>query len=431
MTELRFSGQVVFPDGVRRATVVTEAGVIRDVIHEEPHSSDKCLIFPGFIDIHVHARDYARPPSGNAEARRKWEAATRKETFQSVGNAAVNGGVTLFAAMPNDPEPPSTPDSYRAKSQASSSCPCPIVLFASITSTSEPWEDLPYKVYLDAKRSLTSFASWKELSETLQRYQGCRVFFHAEDPEILGRKSSSGPRWRTRPPEAEVCAVDKILELTTKLALRTHICHVSTQGAVELIREHNTRSSVPVTCEVTPHHLFFSVVEGEISCAVGGFVDASDLLECNPPLRSETDRRFLVEALRDGVVDVLASDHAPHTLEDKRNGAPGMPHLDTLGAFAGWLMRECSFSAARIATILAHTPGSLLSHDLDRPQGVIEPGNWASFTWLDLKHSTLVQGAEIRERGPLQTRCGWSPFSGIALPAVVRRTIVRGQEYLF
>jgi len=71
---------------------------------------------------------------------------------------------------------------------------------------------------------------------------------------------------------------------------------------------------------------------------------AAFLFDCNPPLRAEDDRRFLVEALRDGRIDMLASDHAPHTLADKQNGAAGMPHLDTLGAFAGWLIKRFGFT---------------------------------------------------------------------------------------
>ena len=256
-------------------------------------------------------------------------------------------------------------------------------------------------------------------------------FFHAEDPETLRKFRGVGPRWKNRPPEAEISAVEKILELTARLGLHSHICHVSTEKAVSLICDYNRVSGDRVTCEVTPHHLFFSVREGNVFAAGAKEIPASALLDCNPPLRPESDRRFLVDALKDGDVDLLASDHAPHTLDDKRNGSPGMPHLDTLGPFAGWLMSECGFRAERIAEILSAAPARLFRQDLDLAHGVIDSGYAASFTFLDTTGSTLVEGDQIKWRGPLGTLCRWSPFQAIPLPARVAGTVVLGKQYLF
>lgn len=427
----RLSGRAVLPDGTRNASIQVENEIVTSVepLAQEPDGS--LIIFPGFIDIHVHAREYPRPPGKDVEAARKWQTALDKETFATAGRAAINGGVTLYAAMPNDTMPPDDSQSYDAKMKVSGSSPCPTVLFACVTQDSEPWCDLPYKVYLDSHPSPYAFTSWQDLETTLARYAGCRVFFHAEDPEVLRASGGSGPRWKVRPARAEIRAVERLLDLTARIGLKTHVCHVSTERAVRLIQEFNHHSSVPVTCEVTPHHLFFSVTEGEVTSASGEKPIMPDLLECNPPLRSEQDRRFLVEALREGGVPILASDHAPHTCEDKARGAPGMPHLDTLGAFAGWLLNCCDFSPARIAQVLSEAPGKILASDLDNPQGIIEPGARASFTVLDPRGSTLVDGASIKGRGPLQTLCGWSPFSGIELPGSVTATIIRGKKYLF
>ena len=123
--------------------------------------------------------------------------------------------------------------------------------------------NLPYKVYLDIAPSPVSFTTWADLETALARYRGCRVFFHAEDPETLRKFTGDGPRWKNRPPEAEISAVEKILELTAKLGLHSHICHVSTEKAVSLICDYNRVSEDRVTCEVTPHHLFFSIRDGE------------------------------------------------------------------------------------------------------------------------------------------------------------------------
>jgi dihydroorotase len=433
MEPASIKGRAVFRDGVRGAEVLVdpEAGSIVSVKELGGDQDLGNLIFPGFIDIHVHAREYPRPDASDPQAIAKWEAACRKETFRTAGDAAINGGVTLFAAMPNDPEPPDNTDAYSEKQQVAESSPCPVVMFAAITGHSEPWRDLPYKVYLDAAPSAVSFTTWAGLEDALARYRGCRVFFHAEDPDTLTKFRGDGPRWRTRPPEAEIEAVKKILELTAKLGLHSHICHVSTEKAVSLICDYNRVSQDRVTCEVTPHHLFFSIHEENVFAAVAEQIPASALLDCNPPLRPESDRRFLLDALKEGMIDLLASDHAPHTIDDKRGGSPGMPHLDTLGPFSGWLMNECGFSPVRIAEILSTAPARLFSQDLDLPHGAIEPGYSASLTLLDIRGSTLVEGDQIKWRGPLRTRCRWSPFEGIPLPARVAGTVVCGKQYLF
>ena len=429
----RISGQAVFSDGVRPAEITfdEESGMITAVEHAAADLPEDILVFPGFIDIHVHAREYALPQDADSTARGKWEAACRKETFSTAGQAAINGGVTLFAAMPNDPIPPSDEDTYKKKQSIASGSPCPVIVYAAITPESAPWADLPYKVYLDRVPSSMNFTDWRELQAALNRYAGCRVFFHAEDPEILNRSAGEGPRWRTRPPDAEIRAVEKILEMTAKLGIRTHICHVSTEKAVRLIQEYNASSANRVTCEVTPHHLFFSVEEDRVICPERDAIPFASLLESNPPLRSEADRRFLVEALRDGLVQVLASDHAPHTIEDKQNGAPGMPHLDTLGAFAGWLMNRCGFLPVRVAEVMSAAPARIFAKDLALGHVSIEPGAAAALTVLDLRGSTAVGDGAIEGRGPLKTRCGWSPFEGLELSAAVKTTVVGGKVYEF
>lgn len=425
------SGLAVLPDGIRHVRIeVTKAliGNVEEITGSEVRTP---LIFPGFMDIHVHAREYPEPSREGPVERAHWEAACRKETFLSAGKAAINGGVTLFAAMPNDPAPPDRLASYAKKTKVSSSSPCPVVLFAAVTESSEPWADLPYKVYLDAKPSTCSFNKWTDLRTVLARYSGRRMFFHAEDPVTMERVGPYGPRWKIRPPEAEMAAVDRILEFTVKYGLLSHLCHVSTESAVNLIADFNKHSSQPVTCEVTPHHLFFSISDDGVLGNGKPMGQSASLFDCNPPLRSETDRRFMLHALKHGLVDVLASDHAPHLLEEKNNGAPGMPHLDTLGPFAGWLINECDYSCSRIAEILSAGPARIMCKFMDRPRGSIQNGFAASFTILDLSRFTLVDGDQIAGRGPLQTLCSWSPFSGVSLPTYVVGTVVDGKEYTF
>lgn len=433
MEPLYITGRTVFPDGIRHSRIGMDpiAGTIVSVEDTEEQQSENVLIFPGFIDAHVHAREYPRPLDSDSPALAKWEAACRKEVFTTAGQAAINGGVTLIAAMPNDPVPPDNSERYSQKVRLAASSPCPVVTFACVTRESSPWADIPYKVYLDSAPSAVSFDNWDDLADTLGRYKGSRVFFHAEDPLVLRKFPSGSPRWKNRPPEAEVNAARRILEMTAKFALKTHICHISTEQAVMLVQEYNRKSSAKVTCEATPHHLFFSIRNGQAMAADGNEVRNSNLLESNPPLRPEHDRLFLLDALKNGLVDILASDHAPHTIQDKMNGAPGMPHLDTLGPFVGWLMADCGFMPQRIAEITALMPGRLFAPDLAVPQGSIAQGWTASFTLLDLDRRSVADERGIEDRGPFRTRCAWSPFSGFSFPAYVSATIVAGRPHQF
>ncbi|MFA6386047.1 MAG: hypothetical protein WCW29_04875, partial [Candidatus Paceibacterota bacterium] len=137
-----------------------------------------------------------------------------------------------------------------------------------------------------------------------------------------------------------------------------------------------------------------------------------------------------VEALRTGTIHVLASDHAPHLLEEKIQGAAGMPHLDTLGPFAGWLIKNCKFSPARIAQVVSEAPTQIMAPNLPIRQGIIKEGCSGSFTVLDMSKETNI-GTTNGKPGnrKLFTRCGWSPFEKISLPAYVRLTVINGASF--
>ena len=186
-----------------------------------------------------------------------------------------------------------------------------------------------------------------------------------------------------------------------------------------LIREARRRG-LKVTCEVTPHHLFFD--ETGISDENRGHMQMS------PPLRGPSDRRAMLEALRDGTLDYLATDHAPHTLEEKVDPAKrpsGQPHLDTYGPFVTWLLVEEHFTPERIAAVCCANPGEFVNSyvaALGLRFGRIEPDYTASLTVLNLKHPTTVR------RVDLKTKCGWSPFEGFTFPGSVEAVYLRGRR---
>lgn len=431
MDDFTIVANTVLDDGMTMARVKVTGGVIDSIDKVQTEISDGLVLFPGFIDVHVHAREYALPSNADKVQQLAWERMTAKETFQTAGKAAINGGVVLFAAMPNDPVPPDNEKSYGSKLKVSHSSACPVIVFSCITRDSAPWADIPYKLYLDHHHGDTSFSYWEDVEASLSRYSHKRVFFHAEDPVILQQNSHLPERFKSRPPEAEVSAVRQILELTSKYSIKSHICHISTIQAVELIKDYNKTSSGKVTCEVTPHHLFFSASDHEILGDGVALHDTRFLFECNPPLRSEHDRKGLLDALKCGDIDMVASDHAPHTLEDKAKGAPGIPHLDTYGAFASWLVNRQAFSSEKIAEIFSRAPAMLMSDFIEDSYGSLKPGKPANMTLLDLSGKTIVDKSMIRDRGPLQTKCAWSAFDGIELPGSVCKVVSNGRVTCF
>ena len=129
----------------------------------------------------------------------------------------------------------------------------------------------------------------------------------------------------------------------------------------------------------------------------------------------------MIEALRDGTLDYLATDHAPHTLNEKARGVSGQPHLDTFGLFVTWLIHEQGFSPEQVARFCCVNPGEFVNPFASpRKFGRIEPGYTASLTVLNLSQPTEVR------REDLKTKCGWSPFEGITFPGSVEAVFVNG-----
>jgi dihydroorotase len=167
-----------------------------------------------------------------------------------------------------------------------------------------------------------------------------------------------------------------------------------------------------VTAEVTPHHVYYDTAMLT--------AENRPWMQMNPPLRAPADRLAMLAALREGPADYLATDHAPHTIEEKRRGVSGQPHLDTFGPFVTWLLVEQGFTPERVAAICSANPGTFVNAFRTEKFGRLLPGYVGSLTVLDLKKPTLVR------REDLKTKCGWSPFEGVTFPGSVAGVFVRG-----
>ena len=409
---LRIEGRIVTHERTFDGAVEIDrsTGLITHVGERQGRSdldTEGCLIFPGFGDIHIHARE---DESGTQ---------LYKEDFATASAAAIHGGVTHVADMPNNPMAPTDDAKYDVKERLTTSASVHVTLYAGIGPETQPLvRHVPYKAFMGPSVGDLFFTSQAQLEEAIAKYRGCNVSFHCEDPEILAASQEAATHEAKRPAIAEVTATQFALRLIETYELQGKLCHYSTRDGLEKVIAAKKRG-VRVTCEVTPHHLYFdeSMLTPENRL----------WLQMNPPLRSREDRLAMLEALRRGDIDYVATDHAPHTLGEKLEGHSGVPHLDTYGAFATWLIAEQGFTPQDIARVCAYNPGlfvrEFLPAELGRGFGDVAEGYAGSLTILDMRTPVQV------ERSAQKTKCGWSPFEGVTFPGSVRATVVRGKVY--
>jgi len=288
------------------------------------------VVLPGIIDLHVHLRDQ------NLSA---------KETFSSGSRAAAMGGVTSIADMPSNDPPTGSPRALEQRMKMAQGKIYVNAAFYSLLCTSESKNAattrsgaIGFKLFMS--NSLNGFDP--EDDELLTRvFNGLRrvdsfVAVHAESMRILretaqgmteGELSDPTKYPEMRPPRAEEEAINRIVGIARRVGTSTHLCHLSTRMGIPLVRKAKA-TGVPITCEVTPHHLLLAHSEMRWLGSMG---------MVNPPLRTREDIDILWQGVLDGTVDALASDHAPHEKSEKEAESasdvpPGFPGLETLAS---------------------------------------------------------------------------------------------------
>ncbi|MDE2041208.1 MAG: amidohydrolase family protein [Patescibacteria group bacterium] len=411
---LSIAGTIVNHDSSFTGTVIIDrdSGLISEIGGYSGTADivppNRCFILPGLIDVHVHGRQDATDEE------------SYKEDFISLGNAGVNGGVVFVCSMGNTPKPPVDDATYDELAALAAASPIPVLLYAMIGPDTNPlFRSVPYKLCharTTGKNDKIFFPTRLSIYKAAFRYRGHHVSNHCENLEILKECGHEEAHEARRPAHAETTSIDDALELIEYVFGFGKICHCSVPTGIEKIRAAKRRG-VRVTCEVTPHHLYFdtSMITPE----------NRHWLQMNPPLRSPEDRLAMIEHLRLGDIDMLASDHAPHTAEDKRKGASGQPHLDTFGPFTTWLIEKRYFAMSQIVRMASYNPAQFVNAFLPKEHiglgyGRIGVGHVGSLTVIDMTTPVTVT------KDMLKTKCGWSPFEGITFPGSVRHTIVRG-----
>jgi len=370
-------------------------------------------ILPGVIDTQVHFRE---------------PGLEHKEDLETGSRAAVLGGVTAVFEMPNT-KPLTTSAATLADkvARAKNRMFCDFAFY--VGATRENVDDIPKLERLEASAGIKVFmgSSTGDLlvddEATLARIiSGIsrRAAFHAEDEARLKERMglrrpgdpSSHSEWRD--PEAALIATTRLIGLAERYKKRVHILHVSTAEEMAFLAAHKGCASV----EVTPHHL--TLVAPDCYRELGTYA------QMNPPVRDDRHRQALWAALASGVVDVLGSDHAPHTREEKDRAYPnshsGMTGVQTLLPIMLDHVNAGRLTLSRFVDLTSAGPQRLFGI---RGKGRIAVGYDADLTIVDMKREETITNAWIA------SRCGWTPYDGRRVKGWPVGTIVRGRKVVW
>ena len=359
-------------------------------------------LLPGAIDAHVHFRQ---------------PGFSHKETWETGSNSAAAGGVTTVVDQPNTDPPTVDGPAFDEKAELAAASLVDYGINGGVTADWDPDELFDRPLLALGEVFLADSTGDMGIDEDLFREALERasdeyrvVTVHAEDADLFSnaaRERDDADAWSAyRTADAEIAAVERALELADDVGAQVHVAHTSTPEAVD------AAAAAGATCEVTPHHLFLSRDDLD---GLGTFG------RMNPPLRSEDRREALFERVADGTVDVVATDHAPHTREEKDasiwDAPSGVPGVETMLPLLLEQARQGTLSYERVADLTARNPSEVFG--LPR-KGRIEEGRMADLVLVDPDATREIRGDD------LHSKCGWSPFEG-RTGVFPELTMVRGR----
>jgi len=413
------SGTVVNHDGTGVRDIAVTNGRVAAIGSFAPGSAAEVIdckglhILPGVIDTQVHFRE---------------PGLTHKEDLETGSRSAAMGGVTAVFEMPNTDPLTVTEQAFSAKlKRGRHRMHCDFAFF--IGGTRDNVEQLPelerapgcagVKVFIGSSTGALLVEDDESLRQILQVIRR-RAAFHAEDEYRLNERKGlriegdprSHPVWRDEP--AALIATQRLVKLAHQTGKRIHVLHISTKQEIEFLRDHKDVAS----CEVTPHHL--TLVAPDCYERLG------TRAQMNPPVRSADHREAIWYGIEQGIVDVLGSDHAPHTLQEKAKPYPaspsGMTGVQTLVPVMLNHVSAGRLSLARFVDLTSAGPARLFNIAC---KGRIAAGYDADFTVVDLKRSETITDEWVA------SRAGWTPYHGVRVIGWPVGTFVRGKRVMW
>lgn len=373
------------------------------------------LLLPGMIDDQVHFRE---------------PGLTHKGDIATESRAAVAGGITSYMEMPNVNPPTLNAETLEAKYLLAAQKSLANHAFY-LGASNDNLEDIKaldpkaacgVKIFMGASTG-NMLVDNPEILEAIFAHSPVLIATHCEDtPTILanetrykqqfGDKLSAEHHPLIRSEEACFKSTLLAVELAKRYGAKLHVLHLTTAKELSLFTKGEIGKK-QITVEACVHHLFFNQKD---------YATKGNLIKCNPSIKTASDQEALVKAVNDDVIDIVATDHAPHTLEEKERPylqAPsGLPLVQY--ALLGMLEHyfDGKFSLEKIVQKTSHAPA--LRFDV-RERGFIREGYWADLVLVDLERRTTV------ERKAVLSKCGWSPFEGYTFRASIDTTLVNGR----
>ena len=415
MRTLIQGAEVVLPTGIERVDVVLEGRKIADIAPGAGLRADEVVdaaglhLLPGVVDDQVHFRE---------------PGLTHKEDLTHATRACAKGGVTTFLEMPNTSPTTTSVERLHEKLEIASKV-CRVNYGFYMGATPHNVEELcaakrtpGIKIFIGSSTG-DLLVDEQEALERIFAETSLPITAHCEDEatvqanaERLGGGSSVHDHSKIRDHLAARIATERAIDLAHRHNHRFHVLHVSTAEETRIIRAAIDTGKGRITGEACPHHLLFSVDD---------YDRLGTLIQMNPSLKTKEDSAALWDALREGTLQVIATDHAPHTLEEKQKPYPespsGLPAIENSLALMLNEVHRGTLSLEQVVHSMCDAPARVW--DLVG-KGRIEVGYDADLVLVDLKKKLTV-------RNDTQlTKCGWSPWDGVELTGWPLRTWVLG-----
>ncbi len=357
-----------------------------------PENEKEYIIFPGFCDVHVHFRE---------------PGFSYKETILSGSAAAAHGGYTAVCPMPNLRPAPDCPDNLNIELDLIKKSPVRVIPYGTITKNEEGAELSDMEKMRDSVCAFSDDGRGVQLPEMMEKAMlkakslGKIIAAHCEDNSLLnggyihlGRYAASHGH-KGISSESEYLQTARDIALCKKTGCAYHVCHISTKENVEQIRAAKARG-VNITCETGPHYL--TLCEDDLQ--------EDGRFKMNPPLRSAEDRDALIEGIKDGTIDMIATDHAPHSAEEKSKGLKdslmGITGLETaFPVLYTKLVKTGIITLDKLTALLCDNPKNRFSIDTENDFTVFEvsqPYKINSASFLSKGKSTPFDGMEVYGR---------------------------------